>query len=70
MLLNVKQVSERLSVSTSKVYKLVEKGDLPYHRIGGAIRVSEEQIEEYLRDTRRDVPVMKRARPRLKHIKL
>lgn len=69
-MMSVKEVSARLSVSISKVYKLVEKRELAYHRIGGAIRISEDQIREYLQGTRRDVPIKKRPRPQLKHINL
>jgi excisionase family DNA binding protein len=70
MLLNVKQVAERLSVSESKIYRLVEAGELPHHRIGGAIRFSEEQLSEFLQGARRERTVRKLSRPRLKHIKL
>lgn len=53
-MLRVKQVAARLSLSESKVYELVERGELPHHRFGGAIRVSEEQIAEYLDATKRE----------------
>jgi len=50
----VKQVAERLNLSESKCYELIEKGKLGRHRMDGAIRVSEEQIQEYLQRTRRE----------------
>ncbi len=71
----VKQVAKRFSLSVSKIYEMVESGELPHHRFGGAIRVSEEQIVEYMNRTkkeRRSAAPAKVAspRPRLKHIKL
>ena len=71
----VKQVAERLNLSVSKIYEMVESGELPHHRFGGAIRVSEEQIAEYMNRTKRErraatPPKVTGPRPRLKHIKL
>ena len=53
-MLRVKQVAERLNLSESKVYEMLERGELPHHRFGGAIRVSEDQIAEYLEETKRE----------------
>lgn len=76
-MLTVKQVAERLRISLSSAYQLIESLKISYHRIGGAIRVSEEQLKEYLEDTKREreepSPVKgKPSRPqtKLKHIKL
>ena len=74
-LLTVKDVAERLSVSTSLVYQLVESGKLPVHRIGngrGAIRFSPQDIETYLEECRveKQAPATRQRRPRLKHIQL
>jgi excisionase family DNA binding protein len=73
--LRVKQVAERLNLSESKVYEMVESGELPHHRFGGAIRVSEDQIAEFLEDTKRErrEPESRNRGPRrplLKHIRL
>jgi excisionase family DNA binding protein len=51
-LLKIAQVAERLSLSRSAVYLLVERGELACYRVGphrGAIRVSEEQLGAYLK---------------------
>ena len=74
-MLRVKQVAERLNLSESKVYEMVERGELPHHRFGGAIRVSEDQIAEFLEETKRErrEPESRNHRPRrplLKHIRL
>jgi len=74
-LLTVRQVAEILAISQSKVYELIEGGDLSHHRMGGAIRISEEQIQEYLEGTKqgRREPEPRKSkppRPNLRHIKL
>ncbi len=74
-MLNVKDVADRLSLSPSKVYRLIENREIAHHRIGGAIRVTEEQIAEYLADTKRERKAVfpSGVRPRsvkLKHLHL
>jgi len=74
-MLRVKQVAERLNLSESKVYELVERGELPHHRFGGAIRVSEEQVAEYLEATKRERRELEPPRKRrrgigLRHLRL
>jgi excisionase family DNA binding protein len=51
--LKVKAVAQRLALSISAVYALLESGRLPHYKIGGAIRVSEDQLKEYLDSCRR-----------------
>lgn len=73
-LLKVAEVAQRLNCSVSTVYNLIESGQLPHHRCPG-VRVSEEQITEYLNRTKREQlePVStkpKLPRARLKHIRL
>ena len=78
MLLKPRQLAERLNVSLSTVYSLVETGRIACHRIGvgrGAVRVSEEQLAEYLESTRRETrePTERRSvsrLPQLKHVRL
>lgn len=76
MLLKPKQVSDRLNVSLSTVYGLVESGRLGCHRIGqgrGAIRVSEDDLRAYLQACHNGVPAgpaSKTHRRRLNHIRL
>ena len=74
-MLNVKDVANRLALSPSKVYRLIEDREIAHHRIGGAIRVTEEQIAEYLAETKRQrqtvAPPCERPRPlKLKHLQL
>lgn len=73
-MLRVSQVASRLNLSASKVYQLIERGQLSHYRLGASIRISEEQLTAYLMETerRRSVPERPRARhrPRLRHISL
>lgn len=74
-MLNVKDVADRLALSPSKVYRLIENREIAHHRIGGAIRVTEEQIAEYLAETKRErqaiTPSVVRPHPlKLKHLQL
>ncbi len=47
-LLNVPQVMEKLSMSRSKVYRMVNNGTLPSVIIGGCTRIPEEILDEML----------------------
>lgn len=44
----VNDIAKLLKVSLSLVYRLVERGELQSYRIGGAVRISKEQLEAYL----------------------
>jgi len=77
MFLTVPETAERLKVSKSCVYQLVETGKIPCHRIGtgrGAIRISETDLEEYLTECRSEMQTSEKpqrvSRPKLKHLKL
>lgn len=48
----VAEIAKRLRVSTRHVYCLVEQGTLPAYKIGSAIRISEEQLQSYLENSR------------------
>lgn len=69
----ISQVAKLLALSPSKIYALVDTGKLGHYRMDGSIRVSEEQVQEYLERTRREPAAPQtRASPRreLKHIRL
>lgn len=51
----VKDISIRLNVSQGAVYKLIRSGSLQHHRFGAALRVSEEQLQQFLEQSRRGV---------------
>jgi excisionase family DNA binding protein len=55
--LTVADVADRLQVSRSTIYFLVERGKLAHHRVGrgrGTIRFSEADVEDYLQSCRRE----------------
>lgn len=65
-LLTVKETASILGVSLGSVYALVHSGQLDHRRIGtgrGTIRISEEDLEQYLEDSRVTTPG-----PRLKYL--
>jgi|HubBroStandDraft_4_1064222.scaffolds.fasta_scaffold805262_1 excisionase family DNA binding protein len=45
--LTVEQAAEQLQVSTKTVRRLIERGELPIHRIGRLLRVSQEAISAF-----------------------
>ena len=47
-LLSVQAVADLLGVSTKTVRRLFARGDLKPHRIGGSLRISEEDLRAYL----------------------
>jgi len=44
----VREVAERLSVSTATIYTLCERGELPHVRISNAIRIEPAGLEEFI----------------------
>lgn len=69
-MLTVKQVADRLNVSQSIIYALVEAGQIVCHRIGvgrGSIRIAEEDLARYLKSCRN---ADSSSGPRLRHISL
>lgn len=52
-LLTVREVAERLAVSTRAVYKLVERGELAHVRISNAIRVAPADLVAFVERQRR-----------------
>jgi excisionase family DNA binding protein len=52
-LLRVADVAKRLNCSASTVYALIESGRLAHHRCPG-VRVSEEQLENFLQSSKRE----------------
>ncbi len=56
-MLTVKQVAERLNVSLSTIYGLVNQGRIRAHRIGtarGSIRITEDALQQYLESSLND----------------
>ena len=71
-MLRVSQVAKRLNCSVATVYQLIETKRLSHYRCPG-IRVSEDQLTEYLDSGRIGVVQPALTKPqhgRLKHIRL
>jgi excisionase family DNA binding protein len=47
-LLSVKDLAERLNVSTQTVYKLATRGDIPSIRVGSVYRFSSANVESWI----------------------
>ncbi len=56
-LLTIKNVAERLQISLSMAYALVQRGELPSYQIGSCRRVSEQDLNDFLGQTRAAEPV-------------
>lgn len=52
-LLDLASVAARLGVSVKTVRRMVDRGDLPFHRFGRLLRVSDADIAEYIASHRR-----------------
>ncbi len=53
MLLRAEEAADRLNVSKGKIYQLLQRGDLPSIHIGKAVRVREEDLETFLKMSRK-----------------
>lgn len=63
-LLKPKEVAERLRINESSVYRMVNDGRLGSYIINyGTIRISEDDLDEYLRSRR--MPALKKEKRRL-----
>jgi len=51
-LLTVAQVAEILSLSRSKVYQLVVRGELQAFKVGGSVRIAQEAVRSLLKKSR------------------
>lgn len=47
----VGEIATRLRVSKMSVYRLIDRGELPAHRFGKALRVDEAELTAYLAST-------------------
>ena len=53
--LTVAEVAELMRVSRMTVYRLVNRGELPAVRVGRSFRVTEDDVNDYLRKSFFDV---------------
>ena len=55
-MLTVKEVAERLSISRSLAYRMIQTGEIPSYRIGTCRRINEEELMAYLEQARLEKP--------------
>ena len=51
-LLRAKDVAQRLNISRSKAYQLMQSGDIPTVRFGGSVRVLECDLDDFIHQSR------------------
>ena len=51
-MLSVDETARNLNVSTKTVRRLIARGELPAHRVGSCLRISDEALRSYLRRSR------------------
>lgn len=49
MLLTIKDVSKILKISESTLYRWVHKKEIPFVKLGGKLRFSQDKIQEYIK---------------------
>ncbi len=47
-LLRAKDVAQRLNISRSKAYQLMQSGDIPTVRFSGTVRVLQRDLDEFI----------------------
>lgn len=52
MILDVYELSERLSISVSWIYAMVSMKKIPYYKIGRVVRFDRDEIERWLKEKR------------------
>ena len=50
-LYTAQEVADRLKIKKTTVYELIKRGELSSSKIGKQLRISEEQLAEYLKGT-------------------
>ncbi len=52
MLYTPEEIAQKLKLSKYTIYEMIKRGEIPAHRIGRSLRISESQYEAYLMDSR------------------
>jgi excisionase family DNA binding protein len=50
--LSPKELAVYLSISIPTIYRLIEKRQLPFNKIGGSLRFKKEDVDKYLEESR------------------
>ena len=57
-LISPEELAELFKISKSSVYRLIERRQIPFYKIGAKLRFSKSDVEKYLKSVRID-PVIK-----------
>jgi excisionase family DNA binding protein len=77
-MLRVKQLAKLVNLSASKIYQMVERGEIQHRRIGATILFAPEDVEDLMEQSKKSKQERgeprpcrsKPPRPRLRHVKL
>ncbi|MGP1441840.1 MAG: helix-turn-helix domain-containing protein [Anaerovoracaceae bacterium] len=47
------EIAQRLKLSKYTIYEMIKRGEIPAHRIGRSLRITESQLETYLQQSKR-----------------
>ncbi len=47
------EIAHRLKLSKYTIYEMIKRGEIPAHRIGRSLRITESQLETYLQQSKR-----------------
>lgn len=53
-MMKASEVASRLDVSKATIYRKAQSGEIPCYRIGNAIRFKIEEVEEAIKDAKKD----------------
>ena len=53
-LYTAQEIADKLKIRKTTVYELIKRGELPSSKIGKQLRISEDQLSEYLNKNRSD----------------
>ena len=45
------EIAQRLKLSKYTIYEMIKRGEIPAHRIGRSLRITESQLETYLQQS-------------------
>jgi excisionase family DNA binding protein len=52
VLLSIQDVAKRLNVNPRTVNRMISAGELPAYRVGGVLRIDEQDLQNYLQKNR------------------
>ena len=66
-MLTAEDVAKQLKINKYTVYEMIKRGELPSSRVGKQVRVSQEDLNEYLQANKTGNTPPRHIRPREKH---